>query len=291
MPDPSQVHNPVDKMSPGFLAHDRRLRGVQQKLEARRAAGKLTKEREGLLHRVSDKREDLSRQLAAKTKDPEITLEPHLRSGREVALRPSGLSAADEYELTARATMPRKGTPEQRAKRMPPALTSTQYERQALSRGKEDPAMKTIADTLTASRERGAMIPRAIMPKMGSLRLPLLKRAYLSNALRNFGQLAHTDPVRALAHSHAADQALRGALGGALVGGLGGAAISRPGDTENMALRGALAGGLGGAVYSGIKGHDAARTYLATPEGRKAVADRLRALQQAGAPLAQAFTL
>lgn len=290
-PNPNQRGNPVDQMLPGFMSHDKRLRDIQGKLKAREAAGKLSPQRERLLYNIEEDRKDLHRQLDARAGAAyETHVEPHLRQGREVALKPGGLSAQDEQELFARTMMPRKGTTEQRAQRMMPALSMGQYNRQAAMRGVEDPAMRAVAQTVGDARARNAMIPQAIMPKTSALRPSLTKRAFLGGALKRFGDLAHADPVRALARAHAADQGLRGALYGGLIGGAGGALLSRPGDEDGMALRGALAGALGGGGYGAYAGHRDAKNYLATPEGLKALAGRLSALRQSGGPLSHAFT-
>lgn len=289
-PNASQTGNPVDQVLPGFLGHDRRLRELQGKLQAREDAGTLSKARGAVLDRIGDERKDLYNQLAARSGDVETTLAPHLRQGREVALGNRGLTEQDTNELFQRAALPRKGTIEDRAKRMMPALSSTQYDRQALMRGEHDPAMRTIANTISDARARNAMIPQAIMPKMSALRPSLTKRAFLGGALKRFGDLAHTDPVKALARAHAVDQGLRGALYGGLIGGAGGALFSRPGEEGDTALRGALAGAIGGGGYGAHTGHRDGAAYLASPEGLKAMAGRLQALREAGGHLSRAFT-
>lgn len=292
-PNPNQRGNPVDQILPGFMQHDKRLRDIQGKLQAREAAGKLSPQRERLQYNIDEARKDLHRQLDARAGSSMDThVDPHFRQGREVVLKPGGLSFEDEKELTHRTMMPRKGTPEQRAQRMMPALSMNQYNRQVAMRGAEDPAMRAVAQTVNDARARNAMIPQAIMPKLSSLRgaLAATKTAFLGGALKRFGDLAHADPVRALARAHAADQGLRGALYGGLIGGAGGALLSRPGDEEGMALRGALAGALGGGGYGAYAGHRDAKNYLATPEGLKALAGRLSALHAAGGPLSHAFT-
>lgn len=286
-PDPSQSGSPVDSYLPGFLAHDRRLRGVQGKLQARAAAGTITPARERMLDRVDATRKDLHRQLVARSgSEFETHVEPHLRAGREVALRPGGMTSQDEQELVSRTLAPRRGSPEARGQRMMPALSQAAYDRQAATRGAHDPAMRSIAGMLQGQRDRAAMTPRAIQPKLGGLR----KAAFLGGALKRFGDLAHADPVKALTRAHAADQGVRGALYGGLIGGAGGALLARPGDEEGMGLRGALAGALGGGGYGALAGHRDARNFLATPEGVKALAGRLAALRGAGGPLAPAFT-
>jgi hypothetical protein len=273
------------------MAHDRRLREIQGKLKAREAAGKLTPQKERLQYNIDESRRDLHNQLQARAGEGfDTAIEPHLRQGREVAMRPGGLSSEDERELFARGVMPRKGTVDQRAQRMMPALSSNQYNRQAAFRGQEDPAMRAIAQTVGDARARNAMIPQAIAPKLSSLRGSLSKQAFLGQALKRFGTLAHSNPTQALAYAHAADQGLRGALYGGLIGGAGGALLSRPGDEGSMGLRGALLGALGGGGYGAYSGNEGAKRYLATPEGLSALSGRLSALRSAGAPLAQAFT-
>ena len=99
-PNPNQTSNPVDKILPGFMGHDKRLRDIEGKLQARAAAGKMSPQRERLLENIQENRKDLHRQLDARAGGAyETHVEPHLRQGREVALRPGGLSAEDEKEL------------------------------------------------------------------------------------------------------------------------------------------------------------------------------------------------
>lgn len=284
-PNPAQQGNAVDRIVPGFLQHDQRLRGIQGKLQARAAKGPLTPQRERLLGNIQEDRRVLHNQLGARVgPNHDIRVEPHLRQGREVALGRGGLSGTDEQELFARMAMPRKGTAGQRASRMMPTLSTSAYNNQAALRG-HDPAMRTVAQTVQSARDYHRMIPQAIQPKLGSAKL-----AFLGSALHRFGNLAQRTPAKALMYTHMADQSLRGALLGSALGAGGGALLARPGDEGTAALQGALLGAATGGGYRAWGAHQDASKAMRSPRELRALKGRLSALQQAGGSLSHVFT-